>query len=79
MLGKVVGRELLELEPEHLRKRRDSAAGFTSSTVTGRPSSRAIVVNSASSSPQAVIHSVNGDGSRSTLRANPCVVTQRET
>ena len=56
-----------------------AAAGRTSSTVTARPSSRAIVVNCASSSPQAVIHSVNGAGSRSTLSAYPCVVTQRET
>ena len=46
-----------------------TAAGRTSSTATGRPSSRAIVVNAASSSPQAVIHSVNGAGSRSTLSA----------
>ena len=46
-----------------------AAAGFTSSTATGRPSSRAIEVKAASSSPQAVIHSVNGAGSRSTLRA----------
>ena len=46
-----------------------------SSTVTGRPSSRAIVVNAASSSPQAVIHSVNGAGSRSMFSAKPCVVT----
>ena len=46
-----------------------TAAGFTSSTATGRPSSRAIEVKAASSSPQAVIHSVNGAGSRSTLRA----------
>ena len=56
-----------------------AATGFTSSTVSGRPSSRTIVVNSASSSPQAVIHSVNGAGSRSTLSAYPWVVTQRDT
>src|SRR5207342_2451391 len=56
-----------------------TACGTTSSTPTARPSSRAIVVNAASSSPQAVIHSVNGAGSRSTLRAYPCVVTQRVT
>ena len=55
------------------------AAGRTSSTVTGPPSSCAIVVNCASSSPHAVIHSVNGAGSRSTFSAYPCVVTQRET
>ena len=29
--------------------------------------------------PQAVIHSLNGAGSRSTLRAYPCVVTHRDT
>ena len=40
-----------------------------SSTLTGLSSSRAIVVKAASSSPQAVIHSVNGAGSRSTLSA----------
>ena len=45
------------------------APGRTSSVVSGRPSSRAIVVNAASSSPHAVIHSVNGAGSRSTLSA----------
>ena len=64
----VLGGQLLELELEDLR----SAApprGRTSSTVTGRPSSSAIVVNRASSSPQAVIQSVNGAGSRSTLSA----------
>ena len=55
------------------------ACGRTSSTPTGRPSSRAIVVNDASSSPQAVIHSVNGAGSRSTLSAYPCVVTHLDT
>src|SRR5207302_11159375 len=55
-----------------------AACGRTSSTVTGRSSSRAIVVNIASSSPHAVIHSVNGAGSRSTLSAYPCVVIQRE-
>ena len=37
-----------------------------------------MVVNDASSSPQAVIQLVNGDGSRSTFSAYPCVVTQRE-
>ena len=46
---------------------------------TVRPSSRLIVVNCASSSPHAVIQAVNGAGSRSTLSAYPCVVTQRET
>ena len=55
-------------EVEHLRQRRDRR-GRTSSTESGRPSSRAIVVNDASSRPQAVIHSVNGAGSRSTLSA----------
>src|SRR5438093_8928967 len=44
-----------------------AAARRTSSTVAGRPSSRAIVVNIASSSPQAVIHCVNGATSRSTF------------
>src|SRR6185437_13358359 len=52
-----------------------AAAGRTSSTVTVRPSSFAIVVNAYPSSPQAVIHCVNGAGSRSTLRAYPWVVT----
>ena len=61
-------RELLELEAEHLRERVE-ARGRTSSTVTGRPSSRATVVNAASSSPHAVIQSVKGAGSRSTLSA----------
>jgi len=56
-----------------------TACGRTSSTATGRPVSAAIVVNAASSRPQAVIHSVNGAGSRSTFSAYPCVVTQRET
>ena len=58
----------LELEAEHLGQR-GTRGGRTSSTVSGRPSSRAIVVNAASSSPQAVIHSVNGAGSRSTFSA----------
>ena len=39
-----------------------AAYGRTSSTVSGRPSSRAIVVKDASSSPQAVIQLVNGAG-----------------
>ena len=67
--GALLGRKLLEGEPEDLLERRAAACGRTSSTVTGRPSSRAIVVNAASSSPHAVIHSVNGAGSRSTLSA----------
>src|SRR5438128_264807 len=46
----------------------------TSSTLTGRPSSLAIVVNDASASPHAVIQAVNGARSRSTLSAYPCVV-----
>ena len=46
--------------------------------MTGRPSSRATVVKAVSSRPQAVIHSVNGAGSRSTLSAYPCVVTHFE-
>ena len=55
------------------------ADGRTSSTVSGRPSSRDIVVKAASSRPQAVIQSVNGAGSRSTFSAYPWVVTQRDT
>ena len=42
-----------------------------------RPVSRASEVKAASSSPQAVIQSVKGAGSRSTFSAYPCVVTQR--
>ena len=76
--GAVVGGKLLELEVEHLGDRLDRT-GRTSSTRSVRSSSCAMVVNCASSSPQAVIHSVNGAGSRSTLSAYPCVVTQRET
>ena len=46
-----------------------AACGRTSSTRHRRPSSRASVVKAASSSPQAVIQSVNGAGSRSTFSA----------
>ena len=55
-----------------------AARGRTSSTVTAQPVSRVSDVNAASSSPHAVIQLVNGAVSRSTLSANPCVVTQRE-
>ena len=66
--GAVLGRQLLELEPEDLGERR---GGGRPDIVDGdrTPSSRAIVVKAASSSPQAVIQSVNGAGSRSTLSA----------
>ena len=64
----VLGRQLLERESKTASSAA-TACGRTSSTVTGRPSSRATVVNAASSSPHAVIHSVNGAGSRSTLSA----------
>src|SRR5262249_4505807 len=55
------------------------AAGRTSATATGRPSSSDIVVNVASSSPQAAIQLVNRPGARSTVTPEPCVVTHRET
>ena len=74
-----LGVERFQSEVEDVRERRRGVRAATSSTGTGRPSSRAIVVNAASSSPHAVIHSVNGAGSRSTFSAYPCVVTQRET
>ena len=64
----LVGRELLEVEIEDFLER-GGACGLTSSTVIARPISRSMVVNAASSSPQAVIHSVNGAGSRSTFSA----------
>ena len=60
--------QLLELEPEDVRDRSDRRRPHL---LDGdrRSSSRAIVVNAASSSPQAVIQSVNGAGSRSTFSA----------
>ena len=53
-----------------------TAAGRTSSTVSGRPSSRAIVVKAASSIPQAVIHSrerrgIEVDVERVAVRRDP--------
>ena len=62
-------RKLLELQVEHLAEHRGRDRAHLVDRDVARPSSRAIVVNAASSSPQAVIHSVNGAGSRSTFSA----------
>ena len=66
--GAVVCRQLLEGEVEDFRER-GGRVGRTSSTASDRPSSAERVVNSAPSSPHAVIHSVKGAASRSTFSA----------
>ena len=65
---RLVARERLEPQPEDIG---DRARGGGAHVVdmSGRSSSRAIVVNWAPSRPHAVIQSVNGAGSRSTFRA----------
>ena len=67
--GAVLGGELLEGEPEHVGEGLDAPRAGCRRRRSAGPSSRATVVKAASSSPHAVIHCVNGAGSRSTLSA----------